>query len=51
METHSSILAWMIPWKGAWRATVHRLAESDIVTEHKLEHKGAESTWLAGMAQ
>ena len=30
MATHSSILAWRIPVdRGAWRATVHRVAESD----------------------
>ena len=37
MATHSSILAWRIPWtRGAWQATVDRLAELDIteVTEH-----------------
>ena len=29
MTTHSSILAWKIPWpRGAWWATVHRVAES-----------------------
>ena len=29
MATHSSILAWRIPLdRGAWRATVHRAAES-----------------------
>ena len=28
MATHSSILAWEIPWTGAWRATVHGVAES-----------------------
>ena len=27
METHSSILAWRIPWTGAWRATVHGVAK------------------------
>ena len=27
--THSSILAWRIPWAGAWQAPVHRTAESD----------------------
>ena len=30
MATHSSILAWRIPVdRGAWRATVHRVTESD----------------------
>ena len=30
MATHSSILAWRIPWMGgAWWATVHRVAELD----------------------
>ena len=34
IATHSSILAWRIPWMenpmdgGAWRAMVHRVAES-----------------------
>ena len=29
METHSSILAWEIPWtRGAWQATVHRIEKS-----------------------
>ena len=32
MATHSSILAWQIP-RGAWWATVHGVAESDM-TEH-----------------
>ena len=31
MATHSSVLAWGIPMdRGAWRATVHRVAESDM---------------------
>ena len=29
METHSSILAWRIPWTEAWWAIVHRVSESD----------------------
>ena len=29
MATHSSILAWRIPWtEGAWQATVHRVTQS-----------------------
>ena len=31
MTTHSSILAWRISMdRGPWRATVHRIAESDM---------------------
>ena len=34
MATHSSILAWGIPMdRGAWRATVHGVTESDMA-EH-----------------
>ena len=28
MTTHSSILAWRIPWTGAWWVTVHKFAKS-----------------------
>ena len=28
MATHSSLLAWSIPWTEAWRATVHGIAKS-----------------------
>jgi len=28
MATHYSILAWKIPWTGAWQATVHGVAQS-----------------------
>ena len=32
--THSSILAWRIPMdRGAWRVTVHGVAESDMTEE------------------
>ena len=36
MATHSSILAWKIPWteKPGWLHTVHGVAELDM-TEHK----------------
>ena len=31
METHSSILAWRIPWtRETWWATVHKVAKSQI---------------------
>ena len=28
MATHSTILAWKIPWRGAWRATIRGVTES-----------------------
>ena len=28
MATHSSILAWRIPWTGAWQAAVHGVERS-----------------------
>ena len=33
MTTHSTILAWRIPWtekRDRWQATVHRVTESDM---------------------
>ena len=34
MATHSSILAWEIPWTGeTWRATVHGVTESDMTEQ------------------
>ena len=34
MATHSSILAWRIPTdRGAWRATVHGVTESDTTEQ------------------
>ena len=30
MATHSSDLAWRIPWTGVWWSIVHRVAESDM---------------------
>ena len=42
MATHSSILAWSIPMnRGAWRATVHGVAKSQLVTAERLN--GSES--------
>ena len=32
MASHSSILAWEIPWTGAWQATVHRVEKESDVT-------------------
>ena len=28
MATHSSIVAWKIPWRGTWQATVHGIAKN-----------------------
>ena len=28
IATHSSILAWRIPWTGTWQVTVHRVSQS-----------------------
>ena len=35
MATHSSILAWRIPWTGTWQATVRGVARvvHDLVTK------------------
>ena len=34
MATHSSTLAWRIPMdRGAWQATVHRVAELDMMSD------------------
>ena len=30
MATHSSDLAWRIPWTGVWCSIVHRVAESNM---------------------
>ena len=32
MTTHSSILAWEIPWRGAWQATIHGVAKESDTT-------------------
>ena len=38
MATYSSILAWRIPWRGAWWVTVHGVVESDLATEQAHAH-------------
>ena len=42
MSTHSSILAWRIPWtRGAWQATIHRIerVRHDLATNHHHHHR------------
>ena len=42
MATHSSILAWRIPMnRGAWRAPVHGVSESDMTEATSLRHSYA----------
>ena len=41
MATHSSILAWKIPWtEGAWRVAIHGVAKSQtqLSTYHSSYH-------------
>ena len=38
MAPHSSVLAWKIPDRGAWQATVYGVAESDM-TEQLTQEK------------
>ena len=33
LSTRSSILAWKIPWTGAWKATVLGITESDMTEQ------------------
>ena len=37
MTTYSSILAWRLPWRGAWQAVVLRVAKSQSVPLTKLQ--------------
>ena len=40
MAAYSSILAWRIPMdRGAWRATVHGVAELDMTEQLSTAHK------------
>ena len=56
MVIHSSILAWRIPMdRGAWWATVHRVADSDMTeqlsTAHALTaHSVMDKPWVWGRA-
>ena len=43
MATHSSVLAWEIPWRGAWQATVHSVAKELDVTEQLKDNTMAHS--------
>ena len=38
MATHSSILTWRIPWRGAHWATVHGAAKSRTQPSNKASH-------------
>ena len=39
MAVHSSILSWRIPMdKGAWRATLHGVTESDITEQLSIQY-------------
>ena len=41
MATHSSILAWRIPWaEGAWRTMVHEITDSDTTERLTLSFTG-----------
>ena len=39
MATQSSILAWRIPWRGAWWAIIHGVAKSQTQLSDYLAHK------------
>ena len=35
VATHSSILAWRIPWTGAWQATIHEVTKKLDTTKQR----------------
>ena len=42
--THSSILPWRIPWRGAWQTTVHGVAKSlTRLSDEHTQYKEASS--------
>ena len=49
MAIHSSILAWKIPGRGAWRATVHGIARvgHDLATKPSPPPSVPNQLWLA----
>ena len=49
MATHSSILAWRIPWtRGAWQATIHRIerVRHDLATKPPPPPPPTQWTWV-----
>ena len=48
MATHFSILAWGIPWRGAWWATVHGVAKSQLNTHTPCLQSVLISAWWDG---
>ena len=50
MATHSSILAWRIPWRGAWWATVPGAAKELDTSEQKQTHTGLSQALVAAAA-
>ena len=47
MKTHSSILAWEIPWdRGAWQATDHGVTKSDTIEQLTHTHISGAHTYV-----
>ena len=51
MATHSSILAWKIPWIGAWWATVHRVPKSRTWRSTHTQHRALPRDQLFTLCQ